>query len=244
MRKSFEVSAETRNDQGKGASRRLRRAGKVPGILYGGKGEPSNVMLDQLKLLNVIEDEKFYSSIIKLKLDGRDEQAIVKDVQMHPAKSQVLHVDLQRVLADQPIRIHLPIHFLNANTCPGVKVQGGQVSHLMSDVEISCLPKDLPEALEVDMGKMNLNDTLFLKDVPTPAGVTIPALVQGRNPPVVSIHAPRAEEPEPVVAEAAAATEAAPAAAGAAAPAAADAKKEGGDAKKDAGAAKKEGGKK
>ena len=227
MGKSFEVVAESRNDQGKGASRRLRRAGKVPGILYGGKGEPSAVSLDQLKLLNVIEDEKFYSSIIKLKLDGRDEQAIVKDLQMHPAKRQVLHMDLQRVLADQPIRIHLPIHFLNAGTSPGVKVQGGLVSHLKTDVEISCLPKDLPEALEVDMGGMSLNETIFLKDIPLPAGVTIPELVQGRNPPVVSIHAPRAEEPEPAAAEAAA-----PAAG--AAPAA-DAKKE---------EPKKEGGKK
>ena len=235
MRKSFEVSAETRNDQGKGASRRLRRAGKVPGILYGGKGEPSAVTLDQLKLLNVIEDEKFYSSIIKLKLDGRDEQAIVKDVQMHPAKPQVLHVDLQRVLADQPIRIHLPIHFMNAATSPGVKTQGGQVSHLKTDVEISCLPKDLPEALEVDMGNMNLHETIFLKDIPLPEGVTIPELVQGRNAPVVSIHAPRVEE-EPAAAEAAPAEGAA-----AAAPAAAPAKE--GD-KKDAGAAKKEGGKK
>jgi len=228
MGKSFEVVAESRNDQGKGASRRLRRAGKVPGILYGGTGEPSAVSLDQLKLLNVIEDEKFYSSIIKLKLDGRDEQAIVKDLQMHPAKRQVLHMDLQRVLADQPIRIHLPIHFLNAGTSPGVKVQGGLVSHLKTDVEISCLPKDLPEALEVDMGGMSLNETIFLKDIPLPAGVTIPELVQGRNPPVVSIHAPRAEEPEPVAAEAVAAP-----AAGAAP--AADAKKE---------EPKKEGGKK
>ncbi|MDQ2642109.1 MAG: 50S ribosomal protein L25/general stress protein Ctc [Pseudomonadota bacterium] len=225
MGKSFEVVAESRNDQGKGASRRLRRAGKVPGILYGGTGEPSAVSLDQLKLLNVIEDEKFYSSIIKLKLDGRDEQAIVKDLQMHPAKRQVLHMDLQRVLADQPIRIHLPIHFLNAGTSPGVKVQGGLVSHLKTDVEISCLPKDLPEALEVDMGNMSLNETIFLKDIPLPAGVTIPELVQGRNPPVVSIHAPRAEEPEAVAAEAAA-----PAAG--AAPAA-DAKKE--EPKKDGG---------
>jgi large subunit ribosomal protein L25 len=238
MGKSFEVVAETRNDQGKGASRRLRRAGKVPGILYGGKGEPSNVTLNQLKLLNVIGDEKFYSTIVSLKLDGRDEQAIIKDVQMHPARNQVLHVDLQRVLADQPIRIHLPIHFINANTSPGVKVQGGIVSHLKSDIEISCLPKDLPEALEVDMGQMNLNETIFVKDVPLPPGVTIPELVQGRNSPVVSIHSPRVEEPEPAAAEAAAA---APAAGAAAAPAA-DAKKDGG-AKKDAGA-KKEGGKK
>src|SRR5690606_30760715 len=110
----FEIVAETRNDQGKGASRRLRRAAKVPAILYGGKGEPTAVTLDQLKLLNVIGDEKFYSSIINLKLDGADQQAVVKDVQMHPAKNQVLHVDLQRVLADQPIRLNLPIHFLNA----------------------------------------------------------------------------------------------------------------------------------
>jgi large subunit ribosomal protein L25 len=247
MRKSFEVSAETRNDQGKGASRRLRHAGKVPGILYGGKGEAAPVLLDHLKLLNVIGDEKFYSSIINVKVDGKDQQAIVKDVQMHPARNQVLHVDLQRVLADQPIRIHLPIHFLNAATSPGVKTQGGLVSHLKSDIEVSCLPKDLPEALEVDMGQMNLNDTLFVKDIKVPPGVTIPELNKGRNSPVVAIHAPRAEEPEPVAAEAAATTEAAagaaPAAAGAA-PAAADAKKEGGDAKKDAGAAKKDAGKK
>jgi len=233
MSKSFEVVAETRNDQGKGASRRLRRAGKVPGIIYGGKGEPSNITLDQLKLLNVIDNEKFYSSIINLQLDGKPQQAIVKDIQMHPAKSAVLHVDLQRVLADQPIRIHIPIHFLNAATSPGVKVQGGQVSHLKSDLEITCLPKDLPEAIEVDMGAMSLNETIFLKDVKLPAGVTVPDLVAGRNLPVVSIHSPRAEEPEPV-AEAAAAAPAADAKAGdakagdAKAAPAADAKKEGG----------------
>jgi large subunit ribosomal protein L25 len=215
MRKSFEVGAETRDDQGKGASRRLRRTGKVPGILYGGKGEPSNITLDQLKLLNVIEDEKFYSSIITLKLDGKDQQAIVKDIQLHPAKHQVLHLDLQRVLADQAIRIHLPIHFLNETTCPGVKTQGGLVSHLRTDVEITCLPKDLPEALEVDMAGMSLNDTVYLKDIKLPPGVTIPELSTGREIPVVSIHAPRAEEPEP----------AAEAAATAAVPTAADAKK-------------------
>jgi len=215
MRKSFEVGAETRDDQGKGASRRLRRTGKVPAILYGGQGEPSNITLDQLKLLNVIEDEKFYSSIITLKLDGKDQQAIVKDIQLHPAKHQVLHVDLQRVLADQAIRIHLPIHFLNESTCPGVKTQGGLVSHLRTDVEISCLPKDLPEALEVDMAGMSLNDTVYLKDIKLPSGVTIPELSTGREIPVVSIHAPRAEEPEAV----------AEAAATAAVPTAGDAKK-------------------
>jgi large subunit ribosomal protein L25 len=245
MGKSFEVGAETRNDQGKGASRRLRHAGKVPAILYGGKGEASNITLNQLNLQTMIDDERFYSTIITVNVDGKPEQAIVKDVQMHPARTQVLHVDLQRVLADQPIRIHLPIHFLNAATSPGVKVQGGIVSHLKSDVEIVCLPKDLPESLSVDMGKMSLNETLFLKDIPLPAGVAIPELTKGRDIPVVSIHSPRAEEAEPVAAEVAvAAATAAPAAAGA------DAKKEGAapaaaagaDAKKEG--AKKEGGKK
>jgi large subunit ribosomal protein L25 len=237
MRKSFEVSAETRKDQGKGASRRLRHAGKVPAIIYGGKGEPTNITLDQLKLLNVIEEEQFYSSIISLKLDGQLQQAIVKDIQMHPARNSVVHVDLQRVLVDQPIRIRLPIHFLNQATCPGVKVQGGLVSHLRTNIEISCLPKDLPEALEVDMAAMSLNETIFLKDIKMPAGVTSPELVQGRNPPVVAIHAPRTEEPEAAATEAAAA----PAADAKAAPAG-DAKAAGGDAKKEP--AKKEGGKK
>lgn len=228
---THEIKVARRDDQGKGASRRLRRAGKVPAILYGGKGEPSNITLNQLKLLTMIENEKFYSTVITLKLDGKDQQAIVKDLQLHPAKNQVLHLDLQRVLADQAIRIRLPIHFLNAATCPGVKTQGGLVSHLKTDIEISCLPKDLPEAINVDMGSMNLHDTLFLKDLVLPAGVTIPELVQGRNSPVVSIHAPRVEEPEPAAAEAAAPAEAAKAGDAKAAPAAAaaaGAKKEGG----------------
>jgi len=232
MSKSFTVGADSRNDQGKGASRRLRRAGKVPAILYGGKGEPSNITLDQLKLLTMIDNERFYSSIITLKIDGAEQQAIDKYVQMHPARNQVVHVDLQRVLADQPIRLHLPIHFLNETSCPGVKLQGGQVSHLRTDVEISCLPKDLPEALEVDMVNMNLNDTIFLKDIALPPGVVIPELATGRDIPVVSIHAPRAEEPEPVAAEAAAAAPAAGAAPAADAKAG-DAKAA--DAKKDAG---------
>ncbi len=219
MAKSFEVGADSRKDQGKGASRRLRHAGKVPAVLYGGKGEPQNVTLDQRQLLTLIDNEKFYS-IITLKLDGKPQAAIVRDVQMHPAKNQVLHLDLQRVLDDEPIRLYVPFHFINAATAPGVKLQGGNVSHLMSDLEISCLPKDFPEAIEVDMGQMKLNETLFLRDLKLPPGITVPSLAHGRNPPVVSIHAPRAEEPE-----AAAAVEAAPAAA--------DAKKDA--AKKDAG---------
>jgi large subunit ribosomal protein L25 len=235
MRMKFELSAETRADQGKGASRRLRHAGKVPAILYGGKGDPANLSLSHQKLLLVIDKEQFYSSIIAVDVDGQKQPAIVKDVQMHPAKNAVVHVDLQRVLEDQPIRLHLPIHFLNAATSPGVKTQGGIVSHLRNDIEISCLPKDLPEAIEVDMGAMSLNDSVKLSDLKLPAGVTIPELAHGHDAPVVTIHQPRVEVEETPVVEAATAAAAAPAAG--ATPAATDAKKE-------AAPAKKEGGKK
>jgi len=241
MRISFELSAEPRGDQGKGASRRLRHAGKVPAILYGGHADARNLSLEHTRLLGLIDNEKFYSSIISVNVGSEKQAAIVKDVQMHPARNAVLHVDLQRVNENEKIRLHLPIHFKGEAISPGVKSQGGVVSHLMQDVEVVCLPKDLPEFLELDLSAMNLNDTLFLADIQLPAGVTVSALAHGRNAPVVSIHAPRAAEPEPTAEETT--TAAAPAegvatapAAGAAAPAA--------DAKKDDKGAKKEGGKK
>ncbi|HEY6925206.1 MAG TPA: 50S ribosomal protein L25/general stress protein Ctc [Steroidobacteraceae bacterium] len=250
MRISFSFGADLRDMQGKGASRRLRHKGKVPAILYGGHQDAQALVLDQQNLLTMVSDERFYSSIVQLKLGERTQEAIVKDIQMHPAKNVVVHVDLQRVVENEKLRIMLPIHFKNESVSPGVKVQGGVVSHMRSDVEITCLPKDLPEFLELDLSGMNLNETRFLSDIPLPPGVTIPELGR-RNAPVVSIHSPRAEEPEAVAAEAAAPADgAAPAAGAAAAPAAAkagDAK--GGDAKagdkKEAAApAKKEGGKK
>jgi large subunit ribosomal protein L25 len=234
MRISFTVGADPREMQGKGASRRLRHAGKVPAILYGGGISPRALTLDQRNLLTLIDNEKFYSSIIQIKVGAESEPAIVKDVQMHPAKNAVVHIDLQRVLEGEKIRIRLPIHFRNQANAPGVKTLGGVVSHRMSDVEVSCLPKDLPEYLELDLGGMGLNETLFLSDVPLPPGVTIPELSQGKNAAVVSVHAPRAEEPEPTAAVAATPAE------GAAAAPAADAKKD--EAKPEA--AKKEGGKK
>jgi len=237
MRISFTFGADARDTQGKGASRRLRHKGKVPAILYGGKQEPKALILDQQNLLTMISNEKFYSSIVQLKIGDQTQEAIVKDVQMHPARNVVVHVDLQRVLENEPIRIHLPIHFKNEASAPGVKLQGGVVSHMAADVEVVCLPKDLPEFLDVDLGSMNINETKFLSDIPLPSGVSIPALTHGKNTPVVSIHSPRAEEPEAAPAEAAAAAPAE----GAAAPAAgaADAKK---DEKKEAAPAKKEGG--
>jgi large subunit ribosomal protein L25 len=252
MRVSYTFGADLRDMQGKGASRRLRHKGKVPAILYGGHQDALALILDQQNLLTMVGDERFYSSIVRLKIGERTQDAIVKDVQMHPAKNVVVHVDLQRVVENEKIRIMLPIHFKNETVSPGVKVQGGVVSHMRSDVEVVALPKDLPEYLELDLSGMNLNETKFLSDIPLPAGVAVPELTR-RNAPVVSIHSPRAEEPEAVVAEAAAAPAegAAPAAAAAAAPAAAGAKAgeaKPGDAKagdkKEAAPAKKEGGKK
>src|SRR5882757_2933007 len=242
MRISFTFGADLREMQGKGASRRLRHTGKVPAILYGGHKDAQPLILDQQNLLTMIGDERFYSSIVQVKLsNGTQQEAIVKDVQMHPAKNVVVHVDLQRVVENEQIRLKLPIHFRGESISPGVKVQGGVVSHMRADVEVVTLPKDLPEFLELDVSGMSLNETKFLSDIPLPAGVSIPELSH-RNAPVVSIHSPRAAEPEPV-AEAAAATPAeGAAAAGAAAAPAADAKK--GDAKAEAAPAKKEGGKK
>jgi large subunit ribosomal protein L25 len=248
MRVSFTFGADPREMQGKGASRRLRHTGKVPAILYGGPLGPQPLVLDQQNLLTMIESEKFYSSIVRINVGGTTQEAIIKDVQMHPARHAVVHVDLQRVVENEAIRLRLPIHFKGEAAAPGVKSQGGLVSHMRADVEVTCLPKDLPEFLEIDLSNMNLNETLFLSDIPLPVGVLIPELGHGRNAPVASIHAPRAAEPEPVAAEAAATAaavpvEGAPAAAAGAAPAApgAEAKK---DEKKEAAPAKKEGGKK
>src|SRR5579863_7364403 len=154
MRISYTFGADPREAQGKGASRRLRHKGKVPAILYGGHKDAEALVLDQQNLLTMVGNEKFYSSIVQLKIGDKTTEAIVKDIQMHPAKNVVVHVDLQRVIETEKIRIMLPIHFKNETVSPGVKVQGGVVSHMRSDVEIVCLPKDLPEFLELDLVNM------------------------------------------------------------------------------------------
>jgi len=252
MRISFELAAEFRDGQGKGASRRLRHSGRVPAILYGGHVEPRAISLDHQKLMTLIDNEKFYSSIINLVVNDKKQAAIVKDLQMHPARNAIVHVDMQRVLENEKIRIHIPIHFKGEAASPGVKTEGGVVSHRVADVEILCLPKDLPDFIELDLSGMHINESLHLSDLPLPEGVTIPSIAKG-NATVVSIHPPRAEEPEPT-AEVAAATPvegaaAAPAEGGAAPAAGAkpgDAKgaAPAGDAKAAAAPAKKEGGKK
>jgi large subunit ribosomal protein L25 len=234
MKTAFELAAEFRDAQGKGASRRLRHENKVPAILYGGHREPRALALDHTKLMLLLDNERFYSTIINLKVGELNQAAILKDVQRHPAKNAIVHIDLQRVLDDEKIRITVPLHFKGEAAAPGVK-KGGIVSHLRNDVELRCLPKDLPEFIEVDLAGVELNQMLYLADLQLPAGVEILELAHGRNSPVVSIHHARAEEVETPVAEAAAATTpaAAPAAAVAAAKPAAGAKPAA-DAKKDA----------
>jgi large subunit ribosomal protein L25 len=247
MKTSFELVADARDGaQGKGASRRLRRTGKVPAILYGGHLEPRQITLDHQNLLTLLVNERFFSTILSLKINGETQAAILKDVQRHPAKNQILHMDLQRVLENEKIRMTIPLHFKGAAGAPGVKTQGGVVSHLLNDVEVSCLPKDLPEFLELDLSMMEINDIKRLSDILLPGGVELVDLSHGRDEPVVSIHHPRAEEVEAPAAEAAvAAAPAAGAAAPAGAPAAgAEAKKEEGKPAAAAPAPKKEGGKK
>jgi len=208
MKISFELAAEARNDEGKGASRRLRRAGRVPAIMYGGVEKPKSVSLNHEKLMTLVENEKFYSTIVGVNVDGNVHAVVVKDLQMHPAKNQVLHLDLQRVLDNEKIRLRLPIHFKGESVSPGVKTQGGIVSHRLADIEVQCLAKDLPEEIVLDLSEMKLNESKFVSDVPLPEGVIATLVLQGKDQVVVSVHSPRAEEPEAAAAEAAPAAEA------------------------------------
>ena len=228
MKTSFELVAEFRETQGKGASRRLRHEGKVPALLYGGHAGARALTLSHQKLVLMLDNERFYSTILNLKVGDQSQAAILKDVQRHPFKNAIVHVDFQRVDENEKIRISIPLHFTGAAVSPGVKSQGGIVSHMRTETEVSCLPKDLPEYIEVDISGLSLNESIHLSQLKIPAGVTLVDLVKD-DAAVVAIHSPRAEEPEPTAAAAAGAPAegaAAPAAGAAAAPAAgADAKK-------------------
>jgi large subunit ribosomal protein L25 len=189
MSLSFEINAETRQDVGKGASRRLRKANKVPAILYGAGKPPQSLVLDQDVTLRNLAEEGFYSHILTVNFDGNSEQAVLKAVQRHPFKAQVMHVDLQRTSATQKLHMHVPLHFIGQEVAPGVK-QGGLVSHHLIEVEIECLPKDLPEFIEVDVSQLDLNGLVHVSDLVLPAGVVIPALAQGEehDQVVASVH--------------------------------------------------------
>ena len=195
MQETFELKAESRSDAGKGASRRLRHAGKVPAIVYGGGKDPLMIALDHNDLLKHLEHGAFYSHGLAVDVDGARESCVLKDVQRHPARPIIMHLDLQRVRADEKIRMHVPLHFENESVAPGVK-QGGAVSHHLTEVDVNCLPKDLPEYIAVDMSAMGMNDSLHLSQLKLPAGVELVALGHGDDALVVSIHTARAQVEE------------------------------------------------
>ena len=195
----FEIVAALRDDKGKGASRRLRRTGYVPGILYGSDKDPVSIQLEHNDVLKHTELEAFYSHILTLKLPNGSERVVLKDMQRHPYKAQVMHMDFLRVRENEVLTMRVPLHFINEETCVGVKDHGGVVSHLMTELEILCLPRDLPEYIEVDVIGLDVGDSLHLSDLKIPEGVEIAMLASGGDSaqPVVSVQVPRvAAEPE------------------------------------------------
>lgn len=197
------INAEKREDQGKGASRRLRRAGLVPGIVYGAGKEPTPISVRENELLKHLDDEGFYSQVLTLKLGGQDENVVLRDLQRHPYKPNILHFDLQRINMDEKIHVHVPLHFLNEESCVGVKNEGGTVSHLLVEVEVVCLPASIPEYIEVDLAELHAGETLHLSDLKLPEGVELVELTHGHDNAVVTILKARggAEEEEEAAGE-------------------------------------------
>lgn len=191
----FALNAEVRSDLGKGASRRLRRnANLIPAVIYGGDKAPQSISLQANEVAKLIENEAAFSHVIALNIAGATETVLIKALQRHPAKSFVLHADFVRVVADHKLTAHVPLHFVNQETSVGVKQQGGEVSHTISEVEVSCLPKDLPEFIEVDLAKVEVGQIVHLSDLKLPAGVELVALAHGNDLAVANIHASRVKE--------------------------------------------------
>ena len=210
MSASFTVEAELRTDLGKGASRRLRHEEKFPAVVYGAGKEPQSLTLDHKKFLHNLENEAFYSHILTLNVGGDEQQVILKDLQRHPAKIAVMHADFLRVSATEKLHLHVPLHFINEDACPGAK-EGGLITHSITEVEVACFPQDLPEYLEIDLSSLELDHSLHMSDITVPANVELVELAHGagHDQPVASVHMPRgaseAEEDEAAAAEAPAA---------------------------------------
>jgi large subunit ribosomal protein L25 len=199
----FEIGAQKRAAQGTGPSRRLRRSGRVPGILYGGDRPALNIELDHKELHQNLANEKFHASILTLSLDGAKEQVLLRAFNMHPWQGRVQHVDFQRVSRDKKIHMKVPLHFVNADKSPGMKEQGGLPNHILNELDIRCLPDDLPEFIEVDLGSLSVGDAIHVKDLALPKGVE-PVLHKGENPAVATMIVPTlvTEEEEAAAAEA------------------------------------------
>jgi len=196
----MEFTAFPRNTQGSGASRRLRRAGKVPGIVYGG-GTPTSVELDHNALFHALKSEKFHSSILTMKLDGKSDRVLLRDVQRHPYKAQVMHVDFQRVDENTPIHMRIPLHFINGEISPAVKLSSAIISHVLSELDVACLPKDLPEYIEVDLSQLTAGHAIHASDLKLPTGVNAVIRGQNKNPVIASAVVPRGAVEEETAAE-------------------------------------------
>lgn len=199
----FQIHAEARTDQGTRVSRRLRRSGRVPAVLYGAGKDTTWVSVGHKEISHALNHEAFYSHILTLTIDGKPEQVVLKDLLRHPFKRQILHVDFLRVKANEKLVMHVPVHFVGEASSPGVKA-GGVVSKLKTDIEIRCLPKDLPEYIELDISKMDLDQTYHLFDLKLPKGVELALahMDEEHNHPIVSIHMPRAVKEDVEVAAA------------------------------------------
>jgi large subunit ribosomal protein L25 len=187
---AIEISARKRDHQGTGSSRRLRRTGRVPGILYGGEHEPVNIELDHKDLYFNLRNERFHASILTLDVAGTKEQVLLRAVNMHPFKPQVQHIDFQRVQKDKKIHMRVPLHFINAESSPGVKDQGGVISHVLNEVNVSCFPADLPEFIEVDLGALAVGNSMHVRDLTAPNGVAF-VLGKDENPVVATVVVPQ-----------------------------------------------------
>ena len=195
MTAEFTLNAEARSDLGKGASRRLRRlASQVPAVIYGGEKAPQSISLLAKEIAKLLENDSAYSHVIALTVDGAVETVVIKALQRHPAKGHVLHADFVRVVAGQKLTAHVPLHFLNQESSVGVKQQGGEVSHTITEVEVSCQPQDLPEFIEVDLAKVEVGQIVHLSDIKLPKGVELVALAHGNDLAVANIHASRVKD--------------------------------------------------
>ncbi len=203
----LEFNANKRDDQGTGASRRLRRTGRVPGIIYGGTAKPQSIDIDHNELFQLLRKEAFYSSVLNANIDGAKETCLLRDVQRHPYRPVILHVDFQRVDATHKLHQKVPLHFINAEVSPGVKLAGGMVQHVMTDLNVTCLAKDLPAFIEVDLKDMDTGHSMHVSHLVLPAGVEA-VLHKGEDPVVATVLVRGGKAEEEVVEE-----EAAPAAA-------------------------------
>ena len=195
MTVEFSLNAEVRSDLGKGASRRLRRnVAMVPAVIYGGEKAPQSISLLAKELAKLLENEAAFSHVLSLNVAGSTESVLIKALQRHPAKGYVLHADFVRVVAGQKLNAHVPLHFINEASSVGVKQQGGEVSHTISEVEVSCQPQDLPEFIEVDLAKVEVGQIVHLSDIKLPKGVELVALAHGNDLAVANIHASRVKD--------------------------------------------------